>query len=114
MVVVAVAVGKLFGFEDVLVFFLETMKTRRDETNNNMIQRAQAGVTPYPTNRRHRATNFITMFDTTLLPWNAPVDGCNNMHCYTSSKGTFLYKPHSDIGMVGRSAAGYLAQRKRM
>jgi hypothetical protein len=30
------------------------------------------------------------------------------------SKGTFIYKPHNDVGMVGRSSAGYLAQRKRM
>lgn len=73
-----------------------------------------ANPTPYPAGRLHRATNFITMFDTTLLPYNVPVDGCNNTFCYTSSKGTFIYKPHSDIGMVGRSAAGYLAQRKRM
>ena len=34
--------------------------------------------------------------------------------CYTTSKGNSIYKPHSAVGMVGRSAAGYLAQRKRM
>jgi hypothetical protein len=33
---------------------------------------------------------------------------------YNVSKGTFIYKPHTDVGMIGRSSAGYLAQRKRM
>jgi len=62
-------------------------------------------ATIYPQNQLHRSGYFITMFDTTLLPYNL---------CYTISKGTFIYKPHTDVGMVGRSAAGYLAQRKRM
>jgi hypothetical protein len=52
------------------------------------------------------------MFDTTLLPYNKMYDGRKT--CYNVSKGTFIYKPHTDVGMVGRSAAGYLAQRKRM
>jgi hypothetical protein len=70
--------------------------------------------TPYPSNRLNKATNFKTMFDTTLLPDNALYNGCSSNFCYTTSKGTFIYKPHADVGMVGRSAAGYLAQRKRM
>jgi len=65
-------------------------------------------TTPYPSNRLNKAT----MFDTTLLPYNKMYDG--RKLCYTVSKGTFIYKPHTDVGMVGRSAAGYLAQRKRM
>jgi hypothetical protein len=69
-------------------------------------------VTPYPSNRLNKATNFKTMFDTTLLPYNKMYDG--RKLCYNVSKGTFIYKPHTDVGMVGRSAAGYLAQRKRM
>ena len=52
------------------------------------------------------------MFDTTLLPYNKMYDGTKL--CYNVSKGTFIYKPHTDVGMVGRSAAGYLFQRKRM
>jgi hypothetical protein len=68
----------------------------------------------YPTNRLHKSTNFKTMFDTVDLPYNKMYDGCSGNWCYTTSKGTYIYKPHSDIGMVGRSAAGYLAQRKRM
>ena len=52
------------------------------------------------------------MFDTTLLPYNKMYNG--EKLCYTMSKGTFIYKPHNDVGMVGRSSAGYLAQRKRM
>jgi hypothetical protein len=54
------------------------------------------------------------MFDTTLLPYNAMYNGCSSNFCYTTSKGTFIYKPHGDVGMVGRTSAGYLAQRKRM
>jgi hypothetical protein len=66
----------------------------------------------YPSNRLSRATNYITLFDTTLLPYNKIYNGCKL--CYTTSKGTFIYKPHTDVGMVGRSAAGYLGQRKRL
>ena len=65
----------------------------------------------FPSNRLNKSTNFKTLFDTTKLPYNKPD---LNKLCYTVSKGTFIYKPHTDVGMVGRSAAGYLAQRKRM
>ncbi len=71
-----------------------------------------ANTTPYPSNRLHKATNYITMFDTTLLPYNKMFDG--RKLCYNVSKGTFIYKPHTDVGMVSRTSAGYLAQRKRM
>lgn len=69
-------------------------------------------TTPYPSNRLNKSTNFKTMFDTTLLPYNKTYNGIKL--CYAVSKGTFIYKPHTDVGMVGRSSAGYLAQRKRM
>ena len=78
------------------------------------IQLATTYTTPYPSNRLNKSTNFKTMFDTTLLPYNKMYNGCSSNFCYTTSKGTFIYKPHTDVGMVGRSAAGYLAQRKRM
>jgi hypothetical protein len=71
-------------------------------------------ITPYPSNRLNKSTNFKTMFDTVDLPYNKMYNGCSSNWCYTTSKGTYIYKPHSDIGMVGRSAAGYLGQRKRM
>ena len=71
-----------------------------------------SNITSYPSNRLNKATNFKTMFDTTLLPYNKMYNGTKL--CYNVSKGTFIYKPHTDVGMVGRSAAGYLAQRKRM
>jgi hypothetical protein len=54
------------------------------------------------------------MFDTTDLPYNKMYNGCSSNWCYTTSKGTHIYKPHTDIGNVGRTAAGYLGQRKRM
>jgi hypothetical protein len=73
---------------------------------------ATSNVASFPSNRLNKATNFKTLFDTTLLPYNKMYDGTKL--CYNVSKGTFIYKPHTDVGMVGRSAAGYLFQRKRM
>jgi len=75
---------------------------------------SSSNITSYPSNRLNKATNFSSMFTTTVLPYNKMYNGCSSNLCYTTSKGTFIYKPHSDVGMVGRSAAGYLAQRKRM
>jgi len=79
-----------------------------------MFAKAFVYTTPYPSGQLHKATNFITMFDTTLLPYNKTYNGCSSNFCYPTTKGTFIYKPQADIGMVGRSAAGYLGQRKRM
>ena len=75
---------------------------------------ATSNVTSYPSGRLHKANNFITMFDTTLLPYNKMYNGCSGNNCYTWSKGTFIYKPHSANGMVGTSAASYLARRKKL
>ncbi len=61
-----------------------------------------------------RATHYLSMFDTVILPYNMMYNGCSSNLCYTTSKGTFIYKPHADGGRVGRTSAGYLAQRKRM
>ena len=68
----------------------------------------------YPSNRLNRATFYSSLFQTTLLPYNKMYNGCSSNLCYTISKGTFIYKPHTDKGMVGRSSAGYLAQRRRV
>jgi hypothetical protein len=68
----------------------------------------------YPSNTLNKATNYITMFDTVLLPYNKMYNNCSNTLCYTYSKGTFIYKPHSAYGMVGTSAAAYLGRRKRL
>ena len=74
---------------------------------------ATSNVTSYPSNRLNKATNFITMFDTVLLPYNKQFNNCSNTLCYTYSKN-FIYKPHTAYGMVGRTSAGYLAQRRRL
>ena len=66
-----------------------------------------------PSSRLNRATYFISMYDTTLLPYNKPYNNCKNTLCYSYSKN-FSYKPHSAYGMVGTSAEGYLARRKRL
>lgn len=70
-------------------------------------------ATPYPAGRLHRSTYFITMFDTTILPYNKEYNNCNNNLCYTYSKN-YIYKPHTAYGMVGRTSAGYLAQRRKL
>lgn len=75
---------------------------------------SQTSSHAYPSGSLNKATNYITMFDTTLLPYNKQYNNCNNTLCYTQSKGTFIYKPHNDVGMVGRTSAGYLAQRRRI
>jgi hypothetical protein len=64
----------------------------------------------YPQNNLHRSSAFITMFDTTLLPYNK----CNGKLCYTQSKSDFIYKPHSGYGRVGTTASAYLSRRKRI
>lgn len=66
-----------------------------------------------PSTKLNRSNNFITMYDRVVLPYNKPFDNCNNTLCYTYSKN-FIYKPHSAYGMVGTSAAAYLARRKRL
>jgi hypothetical protein len=73
-----------------------------------------SNVTAYPQGNLNRSSYYITMFDTTLLPYNKQYNGCSNTLCYTSSKGTFIYKPHTAYGMVGTSSAGYLARRRRL
>lgn len=61
----------------------------------------------FPSNRLHKSTNFKTLFDTTYTMRPLKL-------CYTVSKGNFYYNPHADVGLVGRTSAGYLAQRRRM
>lgn len=73
-----------------------------------------SNVTSYPQNRLNRATNWISLFDTTILPYNKQYNNCSNTLCYTYSKSDFIYKPHSAYGMVGTSAAAYLGRRKRL
>jgi hypothetical protein len=73
-----------------------------------------SNVKSYPSSSLHKSYNFITLGDTTILPYNKQYNNCKNTLCYTHSKGTFIYKPHSAYGMVGRTAAGYLFQRNRL
>ena len=76
-----------------------------------MFTLATSYTTPYPSNRLHKATNFKTMFDTTLLPYNSTFP-CQ-MLCYTSSKN-FIYKPHSGYGSVGTNSSASRGQRRRL
>ena len=73
-----------------------------------------SNVTAYPQGTLNRSSYYRTMFDTTVLPYNKSFNNCSNTLCYTSSKGTFIYKPHTAYGMVGTTAASYLARRRRL
>lgn len=78
------------------------------ENNSN------SNVTAYPQNNLHRSGNYISLFYTDILPYNKQYNNCSNTLCYTQSKGTYIYKPHSEYGMVGTTAAGYLFRRRRL
>ena len=73
-----------------------------------------SNITPYSQNLLNRSTYYITLFDTIFLPYNKKYNNCKNTLCYTQSKGTFIYQPHTAYGMVGTSAASYLARRRRL
>ena len=78
------------------------------ENNSN------SNVTAYPQGRLNRSSYYKTLFDTAILPYNKQYNNCTNNLCYTSSKGTFIYKPHSAYGMVGTTASAYLFRRRRL
>ena len=73
-----------------------------------------SNVKAYPSTTLHKSNNFKSLGDTTVLPYNVAYNNCNNTLCYTHSKGTSIYKPHTAYGMVGRTSAGYLSQRRRL
>ena len=78
-----------------------------------------SNITAYPQGSLNRSGYFMTMFDTTttLYLYNKPYINCKNNKntlCYTQSKGTSIYIPHSNYGMVGTTASGYLARRRRI
>ena len=83
--------------------------------NGSILQNSSnSNVTSYSQNLLHRSSNYITLFDTTALPYNKQYNNCSNTLCYTQSKGTFIYNPHTSYGMVGTSAAAYLGRRRRL
>ena len=67
----------------------------------------------FPSGLNNRCTFYKSIFDTDALPYGKNYNNCSNTLCYTYSKN-YIYKPHSDYGMVGTSAAAYLARRKRL
>lgn len=67
----------------------------------------------YPSTKLMKANNLSTYFGAIPLDYNKQYNNCSNTLCYTYSKN-YIYKPHSAYGMVGRSSAGYLAQRCRL
>ena len=73
-----------------------------------------SNVKAYPSGTLHKSNNFKTLGDTVILPYNMQYNNCKNTLCYTHNKGNFIYKPHTAYGLIGRSSAGYLAQRRRL
>jgi len=71
------------------------------------------GIYTASSNRAPRSGYYKTMFDTVDLPYNKMYDNCENTLCYTYSKN-YIYKPHSAYGIVGTTAASYLARRHRL
>lgn len=61
-----------------------------------------------------RSSHYKSLFDTTMLPYNKTFNNCSNTLCYTASKGTFIYQPHTATGMVGTTAAARRARRRRV
>ena len=60
---------------------------------------SNSNVTAYPQNLLHRSGNYITLFDTTLLPYNKPYNNCKRL--YTNHKQLYrnytrLYKDYRD------------------
>jgi ubiquitin len=92
------------------------------ESTLHLVLRLRGGATqrmvvyPYTASnfRTNKATNFSSLFTTTDLPYNQTYNNCKNTLCFTHSKGTFIYKPHSETGLVGTTAAGYRSRRKRV
>lgn len=62
----------------------------------------------YSTSILSRSNYYKSMFNTSSLIHAAPTN-----LCYTYSKN-YIYKPHTAYGIVGTTAAGYLASRRRL
>jgi hypothetical protein len=57
-----------------------------------------------------RATQFT---QPPFIPRMGPYNNCKNTLCYTANHNN-VYQKNTAYGMVGTSAAGYLARRKRL
>ena len=73
-----------------------------------------SNITAYSQNKLSRSTYWKSLSDTTVLPYNKQYDNCKNGLCYTQSKGTYIYQPHTGYGAVGTTASAYLARRRRL
>ena len=59
-----------------------------------------------------RANAYSSMFYT--IPPNGPIrTNCTNTLCFTANHN-YIYHPHSAYGLVGTTAASYLARRRRL
>jgi hypothetical protein len=61
----------------------------------------------------NRANHLSTLSGGFYIPINGPVNNCNNTLCFTANHD-YIYKPHSNYGRVGTTAASYLASRRRL
>ena len=58
-----------------------------------------------------RATQFV---QGPYVPRFGLYNNCSNTKCYTANHGSYIYNKNTAYGMVGRSASGYLACRRRL
>ena len=66
----------------------------------------------YPSNRLNKSSNYNSLVFIPLS-YNRRYNNCSNTLCYTWNHN-YIYKPHSGYGRVGTTAAGSLAQRRRL
>jgi len=67
-----------------------------------------------PFTQHSRPPCYKTLYDTNQVMGQRKYNNCTNTLCFTYSKGTYIYKPHSVKGLIGRTASGYLHQRNRI
>ena len=73
-----------------------------------------SNITAYSQNKLSRSTYWKSLSDTTVLPYNKQYNNCRNGLCYTQSKETYIYQPHTGYGALGTTASAYLARRRRL
>jgi len=75
----------------------------------------RTAIVSYPSNRLNRASYTYLPMSYEEAAWVMNSSPSKRMcMCYTISKGTMLYKPHSAGGMVGTIASSTLARRRRI
>jgi len=72
-----------------------------------------APLPSYPSNLLNKSTSFYSLYQRAPLAYNKKFNNCKNTLCFTWGHN-YIYKPHSGYGSVGTTAAGSLAQKRRL